>query len=236
MPRSGARKSCATEKANASRRALAAWRSAVRSRTCRSRSAAYRRSGVRSRVIFDAPMMVPFESRIGEIVSETSKRRPSLATRTVSKFVIWSPRRIRSWVSSSSCARSFGTMIRIDRPTASSAEYPNRRSAAGFQAVMMPSRSLPMIGSFDHSTIDASRWRSPVWASRRLVGPAGTEGSATMSLRGSVRRVLSKGVPHAGCNIRLSPTAQSFRAVQSRIRHKSKAVEAIHPQAQVSHG
>jgi hypothetical protein len=39
---------------------------------------------VMSRAIFDAPMMRPAPSRTGEMVSETSTRRPSFVIRTVS--------------------------------------------------------------------------------------------------------------------------------------------------------
>jgi hypothetical protein len=38
-----------------------------------------------SRAVFDAPMMRPVESRIGDTVREISMRRPSLARRIVSK-------------------------------------------------------------------------------------------------------------------------------------------------------
>ena len=40
---------------------------------------------VTSRAIFDAPMTVPSGALIGETVNEMSTRRPSFATRTVSK-------------------------------------------------------------------------------------------------------------------------------------------------------
>ena len=48
---------------------------------------------VMSRATFDAPMTRPSSSRIGETVREMSIRRPSLATRTVSKCSTRSPRR-----------------------------------------------------------------------------------------------------------------------------------------------
>jgi hypothetical protein len=39
---------------------------------------------VTSRMIFEAPMILPVVSLIGEIESDTSRRRPSLVSRTVS--------------------------------------------------------------------------------------------------------------------------------------------------------
>ena len=42
-------------------------------------------------------------------------------------------------------------------PTASAADQPNSRSAAGFQEVITPSSVLPTIAAFDDSTIAGSR-------------------------------------------------------------------------------
>src|ERR1700759_3283045 len=50
---------------------------------------------------------------------------------------------------------------RIDVPIISAAEWPNNRSAAGFQLVTVPFRSLLMMASSDDSTI-AARWRESV--------------------------------------------------------------------------
>ncbi len=110
-----------------------------------------------SRAIFEAPMTRPSASLIGDTVSATLIGVPSLRTRTVSKCSIVSPRRRRLKTSSSSPWRSAGTIILMDRPIASGAVKPKSRSAAGFQAVMIPSRSLPTIASSDERTIAASR-------------------------------------------------------------------------------
>ena len=110
-----------------------------------------------SRAIFDAPMMLPEPSRIGEIVSETSSRRPSLATRTVSNDSTRCPRRSCSRIACSSSIRSGGTIRVIAWPTASWAVYPNSRSALAFHDRMMPSSVFPTIASEDDSTMAASR-------------------------------------------------------------------------------
>ena len=60
-------------------------------------------------------MMLPAASWIGEMVSEMSMRRPSLRTRTVSKWSTRSPRRICARMVASSSIRSGGSKIR-DRP------------------------------------------------------------------------------------------------------------------------
>src|ERR1700722_2614864 len=56
----------------------------------------------------------------------------------------------------SSWRRSAGIMSVIFCPTASSAVYPNNRSAPLFQLVMIPSRLLLMMASSDESTIAES--------------------------------------------------------------------------------
>ena len=66
-----------------------------RSSLARRRASARFRS-VMSRATFDAPTTRPSASRTGETVREMSSRRPSLATRTVSKCSTRSPRRSRS--------------------------------------------------------------------------------------------------------------------------------------------
>ena len=73
-----------------------------------------------SRETFDAPMTRPSASRTGETVSEISRRRPSFATRTVSKWSIRSPRTSRARIVRSSSTRSGGMISVIDRPIASS--------------------------------------------------------------------------------------------------------------------
>src|SRR6516164_3683044 len=92
-------------------------------------------------------MIFPESSITGDIVSKISTRLPSLRWRTVSKWSTCSPRRIRSRISTSSFRRLGGIRILIDLPTISLARYPNRRSAALLQAVIVPSRSLLMIAS-----------------------------------------------------------------------------------------
>jgi hypothetical protein len=52
-------------------------------------------------------------------------------------------------------------IIRIERPTASAAVYPNILAAAGFHDVMMLFRSLLTMASSDDSTTLA-RWRSAI--------------------------------------------------------------------------
>jgi hypothetical protein len=74
-----------------------------------------------SRATFDAPTTRPRSSWIGEIVSETSTRRPPFAIRSVSKCPMREPARIRARIASSSLARSGGMISRIDCPIASSA-------------------------------------------------------------------------------------------------------------------
>ncbi len=72
-----------------------------------------------SRATFEAAVMRPVLSRMGEIVSEMSSRRPCLVTRTVSKWSIRSPRRSRSRIAASSSCLSGGMMIVIGEPMTS---------------------------------------------------------------------------------------------------------------------
>lgn len=75
-----------------------------------------------SRAIFKAPMIRPFASFTGEIVSEMSSRVPSLRRRIVSKWSTRSPRLRRSSISGSSGCRSDGIMrLAIELPIASAA-------------------------------------------------------------------------------------------------------------------
>ena len=96
-------------------------------------------------------------------------RRPSLVMRSVSKCSTTSPRLRASRTRRSSSCRSGGMMIVIGRPSTSAEGNPNRRSAAGFQDVMMPSSVLPTMTSSAPSTMAASRLaaRWPASASRR---------------------------------------------------------------------
>ena len=71
-------------------------------------SSSLRLRSVTSRATFEAPTMLPLLSRIGEMVSEMSIRRPSFAIRTVSKCSMRRPGRSSARISSSSCCRSAG--------------------------------------------------------------------------------------------------------------------------------
>jgi hypothetical protein len=102
-------------------------------------------------------MIAPPASFTGEMVIETSKRRPSRVMRTVSWLSMRSPARSRLRISFSSSYNSGGMMIVIGCPIASSAEYPNSRWAAAFHVEMTPFRVLEMMGSFDESTIAANQ-------------------------------------------------------------------------------
>ena len=66
--------------------------------------------------------MRPARSRKGETVTEKSSRRPSREMRTVSKWSMRSPLRMRARMASSSPWRSGGMTNLIDWPIASSAE------------------------------------------------------------------------------------------------------------------
>jgi len=55
-------------------------------------------------------------------------------------------------MSPTSSARVGGTMRSMRWPTASAAVYPNRRSAAGFQLVMVPSSDSVTMASMEDST------------------------------------------------------------------------------------
>ena len=111
-----------------------------------------------SRATFDAPMTRPDASRIGEIVNDTSTRRPSLDANTVSKWETFSPFHTRFRVSISSFRLSEGNSMSVDLPSAWAAVYPSSRSAAPFHNVMVPSRSCAMIASSEDDTI-AARYR-----------------------------------------------------------------------------
>ena len=107
--------------------------------------------------IFEAPTISPAADLIGEMASATSTSRPSLRSRRVSCCSIASPRAIRSRMSRTSPRLSGGTMISMRWPMASAAVNPNRRSAARFQPVMVPSSVLVMMASLDDSTTALNR-------------------------------------------------------------------------------
>ncbi len=121
-----------------------------------------------SRTIFEAPMIFPSASLIGEMVAETLKRLPSFRTRTVSKWRTRSPRPIRARMSTSSCRRSAGNRRVIGWPIISAALYPNILSAEAFQLVMTPLSVLLMIASSLDSTM-AGNCRITSSARRRSV-------------------------------------------------------------------
>ena len=89
----------------------------------RSASSARLRS-VMSRATFDAPMILPPASWIGETVSDTSTRPPSLRVRCVSKWSTCSPRADPLWDPGTSSGWSGGTNTDSGRPTTSAAAYP----------------------------------------------------------------------------------------------------------------
>ena len=160
----------------------------------RARVSSKRRRSLMSRAIFEAPTTRPVESLTGETVSDTSTRRPSFVTRTVSKCSTRSPRRtLARTVSSSSARRSSGMMSVIGWPTASAAVQPNNRSAAGFHEVMIPSRVLLTITSLDESTMAASR----AAASARPGPAAGGVGRERASVIGHYDS-RARGASHSG--------------------------------------
>ena len=63
-----------------------------------------------------------------------------------------SPQPIRRSASCSSGSRSSGTSSVMFLPVASAALYPNSRSAAEFQPVMVPSSDVVMMASLEDST------------------------------------------------------------------------------------
>ena len=139
---------------------------------CSWAAASRRERSLISRATLEAPTMVPLSSRIGDTVSEIDSRRPPLSCRVVSKWSIFSPARILASTISSSFWSSVGISIRIDRPTASAAVYPNMRSAAAFHDVMTPFRSFVTIASSDDSTTAARRRIADASAARALASRA----------------------------------------------------------------
>ena len=134
----------------------------------RARSSSVFRRSAMSRAIFEAPMIVPCASLIGDTVSEMGIRWPFLVRRTVSKWSILSPRRRRASTSASSARRSSGMIRVMFWPTASAAVYPKMLSAPRFHEVITPSSVLLTIASSEESTMAASSCRiSPTRTSRR---------------------------------------------------------------------
>ena len=114
-------------------------------------------ASVMSRATFEMPMVAPEGDLIGEMLSETSIGLPSFRSRIVSLCSMLSPQPIRrnaSWISGS---RSSGTSSVMFSPTASAAVYPNSRSAAEFQPVIVPSSDIVMMASLDDSTAALNR-------------------------------------------------------------------------------
>src|SRR6185437_14643927 len=75
-------------------------------------------------MIFDAPIIVPCASTIGETVNRTRIISPSFLRRSVSYRSTRSPRRTRVRMSFISPGRDGEAIISMDRPIISSAEYP----------------------------------------------------------------------------------------------------------------
>ncbi len=95
---------------------------AKRNRASLSCSAAtMRRWTPMSRAILEPPTMCPEPSRIGEIVTDRSRRRPSLASRTVSNGATSLPSKMSARISISSSRLSGGMSIWTDWPRASAA-------------------------------------------------------------------------------------------------------------------
>ena len=106
------------------------------SSTLRSRSSAF--LWVMSLPMADAPVIVPFGSWIGEMVTETSSTVPSLQIRLVSCCSTSPPLAIRVSASSSSSRPSGGKSSEMWWPTTSLALYPYIFSAPRFQLVIVP--------------------------------------------------------------------------------------------------
>ena len=180
-----------------------------------------------SRATLDAPTIFPAPSLIGETVSEMSTRAPALVCRTVSKCSIFSPLRRRASTSFASEPRSAGMIKVIFRPTASASEYPNNFSALRFQDVMMPSSVMPMMASWEESTIAASRalarsafsarstnscWRTEERSSAAFISRSSrSEICASGEADGRVVKVLSTGLLHRVRLIRNRWVAAEYR-------------------------
>ncbi len=113
---------------------------------------------VTSRATARPPMTAPEASFRGDTVSDTSMRRPSFVSRTVSWRSTRSPclMRSRSLVVSSTAPGGIRTCT--ERPTIASAGYPYINSAPRFQLRIVPCRSFARIASSDDS-INAVRIR-----------------------------------------------------------------------------
>ena len=101
---------------------------------------------VMSRVILAIPTITPPDDLTGRMLTETSILRPPLAARMVSTFSTGRSASDCATMAECSSRRSGGMMMSIFLPIASATVNPKRRSAAGFQAVMVPSSVLLMTG------------------------------------------------------------------------------------------
>ena len=122
------------------------------SSVCRRSTCLVLLASVMSRATFEMPMVAPEGDLIGEMLSETSIRWPPFRSRTVSLCSMLSPQPIRRSASCISGSRSSGTSSVMFLPVASAALYPNSRSAAEFQPVMVPSSDVVMMASLEDST------------------------------------------------------------------------------------
>ena len=120
------------------------------------RSASARLRSVISRAIAAPPTTSPRLFLKGDILSETAIRRPSLATRTVSKLEILSPRRICSTKWCNSSGRSDGARMDTGFSKISSGRYPYRTSAPRFQLTISPRDEMPEMASLEDSTMAAN--------------------------------------------------------------------------------
>ena len=93
-----------------------------RSSVCCRSASWVRLVSVMSRATLEMPMVAPDGALIGEMLSETSTRLPSLRGGSVSLCSIFSPQPIRRRVSCTSLSRSGGMIRSMFLPTASSAE------------------------------------------------------------------------------------------------------------------
>ena len=110
-----------------------------------------------SRATVEIPVIRPVLSVIGDTVSETAMIDPSLRTRRDWCSSTRSPRTTAASMRLSHSRSASGKSISTGWPIISSAVYPYKRSAAGFQLVITWSSVLPITASCDDWMIDASR-------------------------------------------------------------------------------
>ena len=109
-------------------------------------------ASVMSRATFEMPMVAPEGDLIGEMLSETSTRLPSLRSRTVSLCSMLSPQPIRRSASCISGSRSSGTISVMFWPTASAArvsEQPLRGRIPAGDGAVERHRDDGVVGGFD---------------------------------------------------------------------------------------